>query len=197
MQRVWRIIGRVGGIGLVLTSIFFWLMPYQMRDGVATCLGIGVSVLCMVGVVLAARRYVATWPGFAMLVAGLVGAHLWLWRMWSLWESPVRLMRNLNTVAGLWIVDLLVAVVVDVVLILVLRDSAPGFMGAVWVLYPLALIGVARMAPDIETLLAPENLRTQVLWLTPLTLLPTLCCLSLPAFLVHLAIVLAKEIRKR
>jgi len=195
MQRVWRIVGRTGGIGFGLTALFFWLMPPGMRTDTVTWLGIGASALCAVALVLATRRHLATWPGFVTLVVGSVGAHLWLWWMWPLWESPLYLGRNVNAVVGLLAIDFLIAFLVDAVLLLILRNDAPIILAAAWVLYPLVLIGVARMSPDMETFLAPENLRAQVLWFTPMAALPSLCCLGLPAFLVHLAIAVAKEVR--
>ena len=197
MRRLWQIVGCAGGIGLVLTILFFWLMPPEMRGDAVTWLGIGVSALCAGGVVLAARRYLATWPGFVALVVAAVGAHLWLWWMWYLWESPLYLVRNVNTVVGLLAIDLLIAILIDTVLILIFRGGAPILIAVVWLLYPLVLIGVARMSPDPDTFLASENLRAQVLWFAPMMALPSICCLSLPAFLVHLAIAVAKEIRGR
>jgi len=197
IQRFWQIVGLIGGIGLGLTVLFFWLTPPETRGDALTWLGIGVSVLCAVGVVLATRQRVATWSGFATLVVGSVGAHLWLWWMWPLWESPNHLIRNVNAVVGLLAIDLLVVILVDAVLILIFRGGAPVFLAAFWLLYPLVLIRVALVSPDIEAFLAPENLRAQVLWFTPMTVLPSICCFSLPALLVHLAIVVAKEIRGR
>lgn len=183
-------------IGLILILLTFWVLPVDARGDGLTLLGIVISALCALGLVLANRQSFANWWGLGLLTLGLVGAHLWLWQMWSLWESPVQLLRNLNTVVGLLAIDFLVAFLVDVVLVFLCRSGGPLLLGFVGVLYPLALLGVSLMYPSIEVLLHPENLRGQVLWITPLTALPGICCLGLPIFIFQLIIALVKEFRR-
>jgi hypothetical protein len=195
MRQLRHIVRWVGAIGVFVSLLFFWLIPPGLRGDALTWLGILISAVCTVAVVLARGREIASWPGFIALATGLLGAHLWLWWMWSWWESPFHLVRNLNTVVGLLAIDLLVALLIDALLLSIFRHAAPALMALVFVLYPLVLIGAARSAPDMETFLLPANERLQVLWMTPMVALPGVCCLSVPVFVVSLAIVVFKEFR--
>lgn len=195
MQRLWQIVGWIAGAGFIVIVLFFWLAPPSIRNDIVTWIGIGGSISCAIVVVLATRRYMATWPGFFALVLGSLGAHLWLCQRWSLWAAPNYLVRNANTVVGLLAIDLLVAILVDTVVMLISRCSAPVFLALVWLLYPWTLVGVARSYSSVDAFLASNNLRGQVLWGTPMTVFPIIGCLSLPAFLICLTIVLVKEIR--
>jgi hypothetical protein len=151
-------------------------------------------MLLTVAFSLAMRHHLATWSALALLVAGVIVTHLWLWRMWPLWESSVQFVRGVNTVISLLAIDLLVALLVDVMLILLFRGGAPLLLGFVWVLYTLTLIGIAYIYPSMESLLLSSVLREQVLWLTPLIILPLIGSLSGAVLIVQLTVAAVKEL---
>ena len=182
----------------VTLLIIFWLLPAAQRTTAVTWGGASLITVCAFYLSFAYHRPLATWRGFGALAAVCFATLAWLrWRpLTPLPWSSFPLLQNANTVVGLLAWASLIAVFISSVLLLIRKDASVALMGLAWVLVPLILLAVGAHYGRMEHL-RQAPLGEQTFWGVPLVWAITMLCLGPPAFLIHYAILLIKELDAR
>ena len=188
-----RWITRAVLILFVMLLFFLWLSPATQRSAAALWIGCALTTGCALYLSLAYRRLLNTWKGFGALAVGLFLSLAWLRWQWPLWGSPLSLLQNVNLVVGLLAWALLIAVFVSSVLLLIQKDASVAFMGLAWVLVPLVLLAIGMQYGRMEHF-TQAPLGDQSFWAVPMMWALAMLCLGPPAFLVHYAVLLVKEL---
>jgi hypothetical protein len=162
------------------------LLPIDRMPGWGVWLGVLLMAVCSLYLVLTYRHIVGTWRSFGVLVIALYLTLAWLHWQWSLWESPVFLLQNLNTAISLLAWALCVAVGVSSLLLLIYRDASVVFLAAI--------LGVSLQYGQMEQFSATP-VGQQLPWGVLITWMMGMLCLAPPAFLIHFGMAIYKEIK--
>jgi hypothetical protein len=179
---------------LFLALIYVWVRWDQVR-GLEEWLWVLVVGGAATYLSMAHHRLMTTWRGFDRVILSLALCLLWLNSQWSLWNSSVSWLRNLNAVVGFLIWGLLIAGTVSTILMLVRRDTSVVFLAAVWVILPIWLLWVGREYNTIAELYnAPFS--EQLMFTAPIIWSTLVICCAPPLFLAHLVWLGVRELRR-
>ncbi len=174
----------------------FWLLPLDKMPTWITWLGILLVTGSTLYLSLVYRRILANWRSFGILVVALYLALAWLYWQWSLWESPLFFLQSLNMAICILAWALCIGVGVSSLLLLIHRDASVIFLATTWIICPLLLLGAGTQYEQLERLSA-TTLGEQLPWGIPFMWMAGIWCLAPFAFLIHLGIVVYRELKAR
>jgi hypothetical protein len=176
--------------------LIFWALPTTQRLDWVIWTGATLFTVCVVYLSLAYRRFLATRRGFGAVTALLCLALVWLRWEWQLWGANASLLQNANLVVSLLTWGLVIGLGISSLLLLILKDASVIFLAASWLIYLLLITAVGIQYREMENL-TTAPLGEQLFWGVPLMWATGVMCLAPPAFLVHLMILLIKELKAR
>jgi hypothetical protein len=165
-----------------------------MRNDLVVYAGLGVVAICTLVLSLAYRSALRTWRGLGVLCAIHIAVQAWLQWQWSLWDSSIMVLRNLNVIAGMLAWASLVAITVSLVLLLIFRDASVIALTVAWLGWPLWLIAIALRYRTMDVL-NNAPFREQIVLIVPTCLLCLLPIAGIIAFSAHWIWLAAKEVR--
>jgi hypothetical protein len=89
---------------------------------------------------------------------------------------------------------LFISLYISSLLLVIYEDASVAFLAASWLINLLLLLAVGAQYGRLGILTA-ASLGEQLFWGVPLVWVTTIWCLALPAFFVHFALLLIKELR--
>lgn len=181
---------------LVLTLLFFWLIPYSQRNDLITWIGILFTGFCTIFLSILSYRRLRTWRGLGVLLGLHIATQVWLQLQWNLWDSPIMLIHNLNVIAGLiaWIT--LVAITVSLLLLLIFQDASVIALAIAWLGWPILLLITMSHYRTMNGL-DLASFREQMVLIVPICLLSFLLIAGSVAFWIHFIRLVIKEFAGR
>ncbi len=181
-------------IGAVV--LYFWLTPVSQRNVYLEWGGLLLFAICVIVLSLRFSMLLRRWRGFGALLGAHIAAQLWLQWQWRLWDSPIVLIRNLNTIATLAMFGTLLAMLISLVLLLIYRDASAIALAAAWIGFPILIIVTGWRYTTFEQF-SNVGFRENIILMTPTCLLCFMGMAGLFAFFAHYGLLVIEEISGR
>jgi hypothetical protein len=183
-------------IQVIFVALLFilWLLPSSQNTAGVTWIAIALATGCALYLSVAHRRFLRTWRGFGSVTVILFLVLTWLRWEWYLWGSDAPLLQNVNLVVSMLACALFISLYISSLLLVIYEDASLAFLGASWLMNLLLLLAIGAQYGRLGTLTA-TSLGEQLFWGVPLAWVTSIWCLALPAFFVHLTLLLIKELK--